>query len=212
MDGKNLFAATCVAISDWPIEPVDAIFFHGRGEGDFDGLFEIAENIWRESRARIAINGLNGVEEAKKREGYLAPDSSFYIAGLIKLGVFSGDIVIGKPCLNTNEENDEFVKLAKANGWKSAAMIGQPHQVLREFLGAVQSTKKFDYAMRLYCASPKSPPWFKEVFANISVNKRMQRIDFVFEEFERIIRYRKKGDLCSFEEFFEYMQNRDKIP
>lgn len=212
MNEKELYAVTCMALSDWPKEKVDAIFFHGRGEDDFDGLFELAEKIWRESYARIVINGFDGSQEAKNRGGYLAPDSKFYLVRLIELGVFSGDIVITKPCFNTNEENDAFVKLAKEKGWKSAVMIGQPHQVSREFLGAIQSMKKFNYAMRMYSAYPKSVFWFKEVFANISIDKKKQRFDFISEEFERIFRYQEKGDLCTFEEFFEYMRNRDKIP
>ena len=195
-----------MVLSDWPKEPVDAIFFHGRGEGDHDGLFELALEFWRDGM-HVVVNDFEGAQ-GMEWGGYQAPGSSFYVACLTRYGIPSGSIVCTRQCFHTNEENDAFIELAKERMWKRAVMISQPHQVLREFLGAIQSSKTYNYPMKLYAACPVVTLWFKDVFANISITESMERFRFSFKECERIFQYQQKGDLCTFEEFFEYMQNR----
>lgn len=204
MKAEELYAATCMVLSDWPTETVDAIFFHARANGDHDNLFESAHYMVAMNLADfIAINGFDGVQNA--------PGKDFYLENLDIFDVKRSHIVLSEPVLNTKTENDAFVKLARERNWKSAVILTQPHQVLRAFLGAIGSMQKLNYLIRLYAIVPSQTLWFKNVFGSQGAENK-ERFEHVFDELERIPKYQEKGDLCSFQEFFGYMRNRDKIP
>jgi len=201
---RSLCVATIMALSDWPREPVDAIFFHARAQEDDDGLFALSARLINSGLARfVAINGFDGLANA--------PGKEHYIINLIKAGVESSKIFISDPASNTKEENNAFLELSKENKWKSAVIISQPHQILRCFLGAVASMKQEDYELRLHAAYPQSTSWLKHVFGSQGVENK-ERFEHVSDELDRIPRYQEKSDLCHFEDFFEYIRNRERCP
>ncbi|MEK7560314.1 MAG: hypothetical protein AAB522_03390 [Patescibacteria group bacterium] len=204
MNEKELYAAICMILSDRPVEKIDAIFFHGRGVDDHDGLFELSTSFYKDGLAKfIVINGFDGFLNA--------PGRGFYLSEFVTRRVLRPYIVLSDAASNTKEENDAFVKLSRCKNWRSAAILTQPHQILRAFLGAINSMRKQNYLMRLYAIFPHSTLWFKHVFGSQGAENK-ERFEHIFEELKRIPIYQEKGDLCTFSEFFEYIKNRDKIP
>lgn len=191
-------------LSDWPKHRTDVIFFHSRGHGDYDGLFALAFHLQKTGQAKfIAINGFEGFPNA--------PGKAYSLQMLKDMDVEPSSIFLSEPSANTKEENNTFVKLAQKNNWKSAVIITQSHQLLRAFLGAIKSIETQQYPMKLYCARPLVTNWWKFIFGSQGAEYK-ERSRHIFDELRRIPKYQGKGDLCTFEEFFEYMRNRDKIP
>lgn len=193
-----------MVLSDWPRHKTDTVFFHSRGNCDYDGLFGLAYHLKVTGQAKfIAINGFDGFPNA--------PGKAYSLQMLEGMNVERFSIFLSEPSLNTKEESNTFVKLSQKNNWKSAIIITQPHQLLRAFLGAVKSIETQEYPMRLYAARPLITNWWKNVFGSQGTENK-ERFGHIPDELKRITIYQEKGDLCTFEEFFEYMRNREKIP
>lgn len=212
MDAKDLYRATVMLLSDHPNETVDAVFFHTRAHGDDDGLFELADWLQQNGRARnVAINGGDGRSvDPGSRPRSAWPGLNDYFRELTSLGVRARDIVITKPALHTKAENDAFLECARGQGWKSAVIIAQPHQLLRAFLGMVKSMADQDYWMRVYAASPTRTDWYKEVHGSQGKNfaGRSEQID---QEFIRLAPYTEGGSLATLGALFEYFRARKSI-
>lgn len=193
-----------MVLSDWPKEKVNAVFFHARATGDHDSLFDLASYMTTSGLADyIVINGFDGVSNA--------PGKDFHLKNLADAGVEHSRIILSNPVFNTKTETDAFIELARKKEWHSAAILTQPHQALRAFLGAIASLKKQNCLMKLCAICPCSTSWFKNVFGSQGAECK-ERFEHSFDELRRIPTYQEKGDLCTFEEFFEYMRNRAKIP
>ena len=202
-----VFRATTVLLSDWPSEQVDALFFHGRSHGDDDGLFEIAAEFYRHG-TRIVLNGSDGERRGGITPGEAWPGKAPWTERLKALGVT--DIVYSEPAFDSKQENEAFLDLAMNRGWKSGAILTQPHQAVRAFLGMVKSMADHGYWMRVYAVSPKSTLWWKPVYGSQGAAEIL-RFGHIEEEFNRIRPYQQKGDLACFAILFDYLQRRSEI-
>ncbi len=202
--------ATTMLLSDWPVKSVDVLFFHSRAPHDDDGLFELAGELYRASAVkRVAINGSDGEREPGGAAGAIWPGKGFYIQRLRELGVAGWrDPILTRPAFNTKDEDNAFLEIARAEGWRSVGVLTQPHQLLRAMLGLVKSMDEQGYGMRVYAVAPRGTPWWKEVYGPQS-EKLLPRFDHIWEELRRIPIYQAKGDLATFAEFFQYLRWRD---
>lgn len=208
MQSLTMFQAATVLSSDWPTtEGVDGLFFHARSFGDDDGLFKIAADFHARG-ARVVINGSCGERQVGTKPGEAWPGKAAYLERLRAVGV--ADTLSSEPAFNTKQENEMFLKLAVEKKWRSAAILTQPHQMLRAFLGMVKSMATCNYWVRVYAVAPKFTDWCKEVHGSQGA-KAMLRFDHIEEEFKRIPLYQQKGDLATFEELFEYLKRRESI-
>ncbi|MBI2588509.1 hypothetical protein HYW31_02215 [Candidatus Berkelbacteria bacterium] len=200
--------ATTLLLSDYPTEKMDVIFFHGRAEGDDDNLFELAADLFRENKTKfIALNGSDG-----QRLGGVIPDESwpgksYYTKRLKEQGIDCQRIIYSRPALHTREENDAFLELARTRDFQVAAILTQPHQILRVMLGIIQSMTDHDYWIRIYPINPKSTSWWKPVYGSQG-KKQLPRFEHIEEEFQRVLLYQRSGTLTTFECLFNYLRRR----
>ncbi len=206
MDPIKLGQALILTLSDWPTEPVDAIFLHGRSFGDDDGLFELCKSLIDSGTARyVAINGSNGEKLNGTVAGEAWPGKDEYFKRLSDLGI--KNIFSTMPAFHTREENDAFLQLARERGWKSAITLSQPHQLLRAMRGQVKSMREQNYSMRIYGASPRPCDWQKTVFGS---QGKEQKPRFEHIEHELLATY-SYGDLASYDELIAYFSRRPNI-
>lgn len=211
MDTELLQAvqATIVLLSDEPTTRVDTTFFHARAWEDDDGLFCLAGHLYRTHKVNsISINGGEGGAMGSTIGGQNWPGQEQYRSRLQELGV--GLIYLTKPANNTKEENEMFLQLAMQRRWRSAIIIGQPHHILREFLGMIASMRDHAYWMRIYAAAPRTIDWTKLVYGSPSI-PFTPRFDHIEEELNRIPKYQAKGDLAQYHELFPYLRIRSSI-
>ncbi|MDP3769582.1 MAG: hypothetical protein U1A25_01390 [Candidatus Sungbacteria bacterium] len=204
--GSQGIQAITVLSSDEAPEETDTIFFHARAWGDDDGLFDLAKQLYHTNRAKtVSINGGCGGPPGNTVMGENWPGWEHYQSELKKLGI--GVICATNTALNTKEENEAFLKFAIYKRWRSAIILGQPHQLLRAFLGIIASMRDHLYWMRIYAAAPKATDWTKELHGAYNVPPA-PRFNHILQELERVALYQAKGDLASFNELFTYLGMR----
>ncbi|MES2216187.1 MAG: hypothetical protein V4481_02730 [Patescibacteria group bacterium] len=202
LDALELYQATCLTLSNKPSIKTDAVFFHARGVGDDDGLFEVVAQLYKNGLAeKIVITNFDGISttEPGKR---IASGKEYYLEQLSSL-VPKEAIVCADSAENTLTENRAFLDLAQKSGWKSGVIVAQPHQLLRAMLGAVKGVQKRHMDFRLYSACPQTTNWKKDTFVNQGVPST--RFDNISAELERIPRYIAKGDIATLQELISYI-------
>lgn len=214
MDSRELvqaLQATTVLLSDKPYEAkrTDTVFFHARAWEDDDGLFPLASRLYHLYKTNsVSINGGEGGPPESTIGGQNWPGCGRYYSRLKELK--TGVIYITDPANNTKEENEMFLMLAMRKEWRSAIIIGQPHQILREFLGMIASMRDHKYWMRIYAVAPKTVDWTKLIYGSPGV-PFTPRFDHITQELERIPRYQAKGDLAQYYELYPYLRVRSSI-
>lgn len=197
--------ATTMLLSDWPVKPVDALFFHARPRFDEDGLFELAAGLYRTRIVgAIAINGSDG-EGVGRGPGEAWEGKAAWTSRLHSMGL--PDPVFAGPGLHTKHENEQFLALAQERGWQTGVVLAQPYQLVRIMLGFVRSMADHGYWMRVRAVAPKTTDWQREVYGSQNA-VLMPRFEHIWEELRRIPIYQAKGDIATFEELFQYLRWR----
>jgi hypothetical protein len=208
--------------------PVDAIFFHARSHGDYEHLFETVVSFYGICLARnIAINGGDGSHRDSNILGEAWPGGDFWKDKLLDYGIEEQRIHSTPTAYNTKQENDFFVSLAEKEGWRSAVIAAQPHELIRAYLGAVKSMADQKYLIRLSTLWPVSktmPDWRRAIYAYSAMltpeqillipegsSRYRSRFDLVPEQITRLPEYIKKGDLATFQECYSYLDRMDLI-
>lgn len=203
--------ANLMLLSGQTPTPVDAIFFHDRSFGDFTNLFEMTEEMYKNGVTRfIATPNTDGARFGRNIPGEASPGKIWTRAQLLKQGV--PDQIILHPNLSshyTREENDAFLELSMRMGWRSAVILAQPHQLLREMLGMIKVIDEADYFMRIYTAAPLFTPWHEVVHVNQGEESK-PRLENIKDELQRIQDYQQKEHLASFDQLFTYLEARER--
>lgn len=207
--------ARIVLLSDWPTDPVEAIFFYARSHDDDDeNIFRTASELASRFGGCVVINGSDGELADGTGPGVAWAGKGIWIDRLKDFGITP---LLTRPALDNKDENEAFLSCAIAQGWKSAAILTQPHQIVRTFLGAVKSMADRDYWMRLHAVAPKSVDWWKVVRGSQGA-EALPRGMHIGKEDSRIPLYQLKGkygkggrDLATYEELFAYLQRRNAI-
>jgi hypothetical protein len=208
---KNFRRAFAIVLNDSPTEPVDAVFLHPLSHGDDDEMFPLAAKLITEGKAQcIVTNGSNGEKLGDTKPGVAWAGKEEYIRRLTSAGVPEDKIILSRPAFHTRQNNDVFQEIAEQKGWKSAATLNQPQQLLRATLGQIRTMQLSNYWMRLYSIYPE--PWeaAKRVYGSQGAQQD-RRFTLLPSDFERILNYQSKGDLATFKEFFKYIANRSNI-
>ena len=215
MQGLGESHAKTVLLSDWPTEPVDAVFFHARSYDDDDeNIFRTASELTSRFGGCVVINGSDGELADGTGPGVAWAGKAVWIDRLKDFGITP---LLTWPALDNKGENEEYINLALARNWKRAVILTQPHQMVRTFLGAVKSMADRDYWMQLYGVTPRSVDWWKVVRGSQGAEV-LHRIRHIDREDSRIPRYLKEGkygkggcDLATYEELFAYLRTRESI-
>lgn len=212
IDPVKFYQATVIVLSDRDVPTnLDAVFFHNRSYGDDTNLPRLAAEIIRMGRARfIAVTNNEGERFGSDIPYEANPGKTYYIDRLLSIGVPTYTIVVPeRPAFHAREENKAFIELSEQKGWKSAIILAQPHQLLRSMLGAVQEMNQSGYMMMLFAAAPDFTNWQQIVRGSQGLEEKT-REEHIQDEFGRIIRYQKSGELATFDELSEYYRAREK--
>lgn len=215
LEGLNpldVYKANSMLLSGRPTKPVDALFFHGRGFGDYTGLFELTKDLV-EARLvrRILLFGNEGERVGSSVPYEVNSGKTWCRQQLLEHGI-DNEIILDMPPggYHTKWESDDFVKFCAQNRWTSGVILTQPHQLLRATLGMIVSMEQQKYGMEVYTASPTNTPWQEVVKGSQGRGGEKPRIGHIADELIRIPRYQRKGDLASFPELFGYLELRER--
>lgn len=204
-NAPNIFRAQALVLSNWPRGRVDAIFFHTRARDDDDDLFEIAADFYHYGQVKsIIFTGSDGQGMDNIPKGGW-PGQDAYLKRFKKLGVPRRVILLSRIARNTREENHEFLKIAKERRFKKIAILTQAHQLLRATAGLIAEIRQEHYPLQIYCIAPKNTDWQKIVRGSQGKNPK-KRLDHAEDEYHRVVKYTRKGDIAKPREFFAYFQ------
>lgn len=215
MDANETLYHVMVLMSGrFPTNPVDATFVFGRASGDWEedlcnnGVLHIAVALYRAGLAEYVV--IPGYDCTQTAEGLPVPTG--YPGRERWKGFLQERLEVPHHCIwstrghgtNTKTEGDDFILLARKRGWKSAAVIMQPHQALRAMLGLVRSLEQLQYPMRIVPVIPQRVQWKKHVFGSQGQGG-FERYKHIAWEWERIPKYQANGDLASLQELYSYL-------
>lgn len=189
-----------------PPENVDAAYLFGEtADNEMSVLKRAFDVYWGEWTSRVVIPGIGPIA------GY--PGCSAWRTRLMGLGIPPESILLAgsetQAVSNCYTEAMHFVALAKASGWKRAAVIAPHFHLPRCFITMVSGALQDYPALRLYAVPGVPLPWQETVVHNQGV-LNASRADLIATEFERIVRYTEKGDLLPVERILEYLDARDR--
>lgn len=187
---------------------VDLLLFHSRARGDSDGLFRLAADLYKDGTVgKIVINGSHGERSAGGARHEAWDGCEAWRERLVEdFDVNSDDIILSTPAYNTKQENDAFLDVCKAQRALTAALLTQPHQMLRTMLGMLQSMLTRDQWIATYAMMPSDTDFDKEVYGSQG-QKCLPRFDHIAEEWRRIPEYQAKGDLASMKDLVAYLRS-----
>ncbi|MFH0969684.1 MAG: ElyC/SanA/YdcF family protein [Patescibacteria group bacterium] len=116
---------------------------------------------------------------------------------LLKEGIKSKQLIINDKSLNTKEQAEYILKLAKIKKWKKILLVGSSYYQPRAFLTFLKQAKKIKWN-GVIINQPAIITWMK----NPSGRNKTARLIFK-EEFEKIKKYKK--DLASISEGIKYL-------
>lgn len=222
--------ATEMVLSDRPTKPVDAALFFGRSWFDAErwGIYQLAVDFYKAGLVKnIAVYGNEGQRYGEtdpamlepsdrfpkaRRAKMVAPAREIARARLIKMGVPDKNIILtqipDEDKNNTLEESMGFFIKAKERDWKSTVAVANPHQLLREMLGLIQIMDQHpEYYLDIYSAAPTNTDWERKV-RGAQGEHFASRKEHIMLEINRIKNYQERGNLASFERYFDYLKGR----
>lgn len=214
LDSRLLYQCMCLMAGMFPhlllTKKVDAIFVWGRATDEWqatrydDGVLKLAAGLHLLTGAPVAIPGYCGSDKGQGTTGY--PGPQIWRDALTSFGV-SGDQVVDTAGQghNTKSEMDDFLELAVVRGWTTTVAITQQPYALRAMLGTVKTL--IDLNLTDLVVVPAWAHWFdwnRECYGSQG-DGPYPRVRWIDEEYERIPRYREKGDLASLEDLAQYL-------
>ncbi|MBI2057603.1 MAG: YdcF family protein [Candidatus Yanofskybacteria bacterium] len=192
-------AGYCLAIMGQPFEKADAIIAL---TGDGYGRIEEAARLYlRKLADTIMVTGADST--LYKVPHLMAGDFTEF---LVKAGVCFEDIVIDDIGKTTPGQARSTVAECKKRGWKSIILVASGDHMVRAYLTFLKMFLKERYPIRML-AHASYVPWFAED-NNLAVIPRERWARFVKEEYPRIIRYQKQGDVASWQELEVYLKEQ----
>lgn len=227
---SQFLKAKTMVLSDRPTEPVDTAFFFGRSWHDAErwGVYQLATDLYQGGLVKkIVIYGNEGQRFGEKdpemlrssdifpkdrRANMVAPSREIAKARFVRMGVPDEDVILTQipdpERNNTVEESMGFLIAAKDQGWTSAVVVANPHQLLREMLGLIAlMDKQPGNLLDVYSAAPTSTDWGRRV-RGAQGEHFAPREEHILLEDQRIGKYQHTGDLVSFERYFDYLRSR----
>ncbi|MBX4187004.1 MAG: hypothetical protein KW802_01950 [Candidatus Doudnabacteria bacterium] len=190
---------------------IQAIYIPGRSYGDYEAILQQAAVLHAVGdHCPILLTNSDGRRVGGTVPGEACPGFVAWSQLLAHMGVKRELIMatLGE-ALQSKQENDELVRMAKARKWESVLFVANAHQLARFMLGAIASMDQLGYTFRLYTSYPRVN--WDEIVRGSQAEKPMPRWIHVAEEAVRTETYQKKGDLVDAKRFDEYMAWRDKI-
>jgi len=141
------------------------------------------------------------------------PGFSTWTSELNKLGIQSNDMVgvelMKTNSLNTLIESQAFINYAVQKKYRSLYVVSSPFHQLRAFMTLVTVALRYYPDLLIFSYSGISLPWSDKVVHSQGTLLGARK-DLIKAEFERIEKYKQKGDLSSETKIIEYLNKRDR--
>lgn len=211
IDSEIVFKLSTMVADTFPPLPVDATFLHGRAKGDDTNLLEHTALMHRLGLSpKIVILGNEGQKVNDDTPHGANPGMSYYRQKLEGLGIPSDHInhIADVPSeRHTRGESLGFLRLAKTEGWISAAFPTQPHQSWRALAGTISAISEIDHKILAFYLVPFSTNW-QEIVPGSQGQEEKPREEHFQNEASRIPFYTQKGDIATPKEILDYLQWR----
>jgi hypothetical protein len=141
------------------------------------------------------------------------PGFSTWTSELNKLGIQSNDMVgvelMKTNSLNTLIESQAFINYAVQKKYRSLYVVSSPFHQLRAFMTLVTVALRYYPEILIFSYTGISLPWLDKVVHSQGTLSGTRK-DIIKAEFERIEKYKQKGDLSSEIKIIEYLNKRDR--
>jgi len=208
-------SGSCPALQS--LNGVAGIFVWGRAKDDFqptsneDGVLQVAAQLHHTTRAPVYIPGYNGEQCGQGPNGY--PGPGIWQRELQVFGVASEAIVplltplgnVPSGIQTTKTEFEDFLLTETAHADKWYFVVTAQWHALRAMLGAVHSMETHGKTLFIAPVWPTRIDWNRMVYGSQGRGPK-PRAEWLQEEYAKIPRYQKKGDLATTEELLAYLQ------
>lgn len=109
-------------------------------------VFEIYKKGWA---SKIIISGNNVLIGNRSREGEDNVSLKEMSFGLIERGVPAENIIIDDRAMNTQEQAEHIIKMAKESRWKNIILVGSSYYQPRAFLTFLKKSKERNWKGRI---------------------------------------------------------------
>jgi len=186
---------------------VDGAVLFSQTQDNQNSVFLAAKNILAKKLSEKIL-----FIDSEPISGY--PGFSTWEKELNKLGIQYNDMVgvqiIKTNSLNTLIESQAIVNFAAQKKYRSLYVVSSPFHQLRAFMTMVTVALNNYPDLLIFNYTGISLPWLAKV-AHSQGTLLGTRKDFIKAEFERIEKYKRKGDLSSENDIIEYLNRRDRV-
>ena len=193
----------------------DALFVHGRGDGAQEVLFTAYEAYIKGLVPKIILNGLTGARCKELNLDYVGYEQ--WVQTLHELGVPPHDILLLSPSNHTAAESENFLLMAKEEGWTTLTIVGAPYHQLRCFLQIVASMERLGIDVDVYNLTFHNVNWAKNAAKLLLGGGEITgtRVDQIVGEYERILKYADRNERgfihhATVQEMFTYLNKRNQ--
>ncbi len=170
-----------------------------------NSVFSTAKNIIKRKLAEKIF-----IVKSGPKSGY--PGFSSWKNELGKLEIQSNKIVgvelINNYSLNTLIESEAFIHYAAQKKFNSLYVVSSPFHQLRAFMTMVTVALRYYPDILIFSYLGMSLPWLDRVVHSQGTLSGTRK-DLIKAEFDRIVKYQRKGDLASEREIIDYLNRRD---
>jgi uncharacterized SAM-binding protein YcdF (DUF218 family) len=110
--------------------------------------------------------------------------------------------------LHTLSEAEAMVNWARYQKYKQILVVAAPFHQPRAFMTAITAALRFYPELQLYSQTGEPLAWLDEA-VHSQGNAKALRKDLIAGEQERISKYQKQGDLATYDQVLQYLNNRD---
>lgn len=201
-----LFELTVRVLMDaLPLEPLEGAYLYAQTEDNEQSVLAMAPILLENSTVERLL-----VADSPPRCGY--PGIERWKPALLELGVSEEQLLLVPTAeyenLNTLTEASAVIELVKQEGIESLLVTAHPVHQMRAFMTMATVAMREAPGLRLYSLPALPQPWGAEAVHSQGL-VRAVRHQLLHSEWERLERYRLKGDLASVPEVLGYLNRRD---
>lgn len=198
--------------SDWPKNPLDAVYIHGLSHGMLEApeIFELAARLYHEGKAPfIAFNGSDGSPFGQNAPGVAWPGMEYYVAELTKRGVPAELLVPTGPGFHTRGEVDEMIITAKQREWKRIGIITVPYHYPRVLCYLPEPMKVHGWRPDCFALNPPSTDWYLPMSGSQG-NGTTTSEDAAYDDAVKLLAQIEKGWASPLDEVLAYLKSRSR--
>ncbi len=203
----KLFEIAVRAFSDVRADATaDAVFLYSQTEDNQSSVLSAAKQLLEEGRVKRILITNSGPKSGYP--GYAAWQEALVGMGVPKSAIQGVDLK-KEASLNTLIESNALVQHTKLHRYNTLYVTASPFHQVRAFMTAITAAQNYYPQIKLHSFNGHPLPWLQSV-AHSQGETTGSRTELINAEFERILKYQKKGDLALDEDILTYLNERDR--